>query len=483
MVAQLAVASAVGVVMSIAILVVVSGWLLREATDEVLRDTQTLDVVERLEGNLLYFVQVSNIHVADPTPTTAEMRQTMRARVDELEAALEALAGSPDELEAARGARQQIDRFFTVRMAAEASDDPLRDIVRRSTQALDEALASVDHLRVINQRQLEASEMRAVRLRRMSTGAGAGAVLVVLAGVIGFVLFLRHELIGPLVALTGAARAFRAGDLEARAPEGGPREVGDVARALNDTGAALAEQRRSRLTFLAAVAHDLRTPLQALKTSVDLLRMEPDLGERPHVRTVIDRIERQNERLLIMANDLGDASQIEAGELSLTRQAVDLRDPVRAIVDLYRPTTADHAIDLVVPSDPIVVEADVVRIEQVAGNLMSNAIKYSPDGGRITVALEAREEVAVLSVADEGLGIEPEALGQLFQPFRRGKRSSHLVTGSGLGLSVSKRIVTAHGGNIHVDSEVGRGTTFRVVLPLASAEVSAKITARRGAPG
>src|SRR5690606_12924594 len=191
MVAQLAVASGVGVVMSIAILVVVSGWLLREATDEVLRDTQTLDVVERLEGNLLYFVQVSNIHVADPTPTTAEMRQTMRARVDELEAALEALAGSPDELEAARGARQQIDRFFTVRMAAEASDDALRDIVRRSTQALDEALASVDHLRVINQRQLEASETRAVRLRRMSTGAGAGAVLVVLAGVIGFVLFLR----------------------------------------------------------------------------------------------------------------------------------------------------------------------------------------------------------------------------------------------------------------------------------------------------
>jgi signal transduction histidine kinase len=493
----MAVASGAVVVISIAILVVVSVGLLREATDEVVRDIQTLDVVERLEGNLLYYVQISNIYVAEPSPVTAAMRNTMQARIEELEASLETLSGSEAERVAVRRAQEDIAEYFRLRAAAEASEDKLRDIVTRSTPSLNEALRAVDDLRRVNTEQLEASYARDARLRRLSTLAGVGAVAVVLAGVIGFVLFLRRELIHPLLALTRAAAAFRAGDLEARAPERGPRELRDVARALNDTGAALAEQRRSRLTFLASVAHDLRTPLQALKTSVELLRAEPDLAARPLVTGVVDRIDRQSERLLVMANDLGDASQIEAGELSLSTQPLDLREPVRNVVELYRPTTARHAIDLTVPDEPVIIEADVVRIEQVAGNLLSNAIKYSPEGGPIRVEIEARVDRAVLSVADQGLGIEPEAIDQLFLPFRRGKRSSHLVTGSGLGLSVSKHIVAAHGGTIAVTSKPGAGAIFRVTLPRSApsgAEASSKregakteateraVTARSGGP-
>jgi signal transduction histidine kinase len=462
---MIAVASGVGVVISIALLVVVSVALLREATEDVVRDIQTLDVVERLEGNLLYHVQISNIYVADPSPVTAAMRNTMRAQVETLEVSLEALSGPEAERVAVRRAREDIAEYFRLRAAAEATEDTLGRIVTRSTPSLNEALRAVDDLRRVNTEQLEASYARDARLRRLSTLAGVGAVILVLAGVIGFVLFLRRELIHPLFALTRAAAAFRAGDLEARAPETGPRELRDVARALNDTGAALAEQRRSRLTFLAAVAHDLRTPLQALKTSVELLRAEPDLAGRPQVKAVVDRIDRQSERLLVMANDLGDASQIEAGELSLNMQRLDLRDPVRNVVELYRPTTAQHAIELTLPDEPVGIEADVVRVEQVAGNLLSNAIKYSPDGGVISVQIEAQANQAVLTVSDQGLGIEPELIDKLFLPFRRGKRSSHLVTGSGLGLSVSKRIVTAHGGTIDATSKPGAGATFRVCLP------------------
>jgi signal transduction histidine kinase len=138
----------------------------------------------------------------------------------------------------------------------------------------------------------------------------------------------------------------------------------------------------------------------------------------------------------------------------------------RSAVDLYAHTSRAHELRLHLPETPVVVRCDAARVEQVANNLVSNAIKYSPDGGRIDVSIERSADRAVLAISDEGVGIAQEELARIFQPFRRGIRLKDAVPGLGLGLATSRRIVERHGGRIEVASSPGCGSTFRVVLPV-----------------
>ena len=134
------------------------------------------------------------------------------------------------------------------------------------------------------------------------------------------------------------------------------------------------------------------------------------------------------------------------------------------MVELYRATTPSHEIDLIVDGDDAVVAADPTRLGQVLTNLISNGIKYSPDGGRIAVAVGVEGEKVAISVADRGIGIDPGDLQRIFEPFQRVGRARDQIPGTGLGLSVVRRIVQAHGGEIRVVSEPGLGSTFEVRL-------------------
>jgi signal transduction histidine kinase len=164
-----------------------------------------------------------------------------------------------------------------------------------------------------------------------------------------------------------------------------------------------------------------------------------------------------------MIDDILDAARIEAGELSLSVRDHDLKESIAGLVAVYAHGSRRHDIELRTPESPVVVVVDPLRIEQAVGNLVSNAIKYSPAGGKIEVELRVERAEAVITVRDRGLGIPPEELPHIFEPFRRG---TDVATGAGLGLSVLHRIVTAHGGRVEVESEAGRGSTFRVRLPL-----------------
>jgi signal transduction histidine kinase len=168
-------------------------------------------------------------------------------------------------------------------------------------------------------------------------------------------------------------------------------------------------------------------------------------------------------------DDLLDASRIEAGELSLARETVDAREVARRCVETFADVSSVHQVTLVGSGAPALVEADPWRLEQVVVNLLENAIKYSPAGGPVVVDVRARGGEVLVEVSDRGEGISPAQLGQLFEPFRRGDQPHAGVAGSGLGLSIVRRIVTAHGGDIDVESTPKVGTTFRVRLPRAEA--------------
>lgn len=227
-----------------------------------------------------------------------------------------------------------------------------------------------------------------------------------------------------------------------------------------------------REVFLSIAAHELKTPLTSLLGYAHVLQRrvarEAVFGERE--QRTLGAVVEQGQRLNRLIEALLDLSRIQTDRLSIERQPVDLAALAQRLVAEMLPTLDQHSLHLVVP-EPLIVEGDQLRLEQVLQNLLQNAIKYSPGGGPILVRIDrqasAAGPVARLSVTDHGIGIPSDAQPQLFQRFyRAGNVDPRRISGLGIGLFVVNEIVTRHGGSIHVQSQEGVGSTFTVCLPL-----------------
>lgn len=334
--------------------------------------------------------------------------------------------------------------------------------------SLDAALNGLERVIEVNVVEARTAREQAVRSNRLAdtVGLALGALLLVGAGVV-FVL-LRRIALQPLRDISEAMRRFGSGRKRARAPEAGPTELRDMARTFNEMANSLAHQQEQQLAFLAGVAHELRNPLSALKLSTALTGRAPLTPER--VERTLALVGRQVERLDRMVGDLLDATRIEAGKLELRPEVRDARELAREVVELYRSGEIGHVLRLFLPDAPVLVRADAARVEQVLHNLVSNALKYSPAGSRVDVDVRREGGEALLVVTDQGIGISEEEKRLLFAPFQRAGNARQRAPGVGLGLSVARRIVEAHGGRIEVDSRPGVGSAFRVRLPLAPVE-------------
>ncbi len=226
--------------------------------------------------------------------------------------------------------------------------------------------------------------------------------------------------------------------------------------------------------FVASVSHELRTPLTSIMGYIDLTLLDDELSERSRQQLEVAR--KNTERLLRLVNDLLQTAQTDQGHLTLDRTLVDLATIVRESVEevAERARAGQVRLELDLP-EAAWVEGDPLRLGQVVGNLLSNAIKYSLQGGRVRVALaldgtgRGGGEAATLTVADDGIGISADDQERLFTRFFRAQQAQErAIQGAGLGLSICKSLVEAHGGTIGVDSDPQRGTTFRVRLPLAA---------------
>ncbi|MCP3136193.1 PAS domain-containing sensor histidine kinase [Pyxidicoccus xibeiensis] len=223
---------------------------------------------------------------------------------------------------------------------------------------------------------------------------------------------------------------------------------------------------RVRDDFLSIASHELKTPLTPLSLRLATLERRLERGE--HVDPSTLRHARQHLlRITGLINDLLDASRIEAGRLALHLEATQLDSLVEHVLQAMEVHRGTHEVHFERPEKPLQVNVDPYRLEQVVGNLVENAFKYSPDGGTIRVELHKRGELALLSVSDPGIGIPPDQQKLLFDRYFRARNvSSRSYGGLGLGLYISRDIVERHGGRIWVESEVGRGSTFYVALPL-----------------
>ncbi len=251
--------------------------------------------------------------------------------------------------------------------------------------------------------------------------------------------------------------------------------------AAQESQAQAEEALQIRETFLSVAAHELKTPLTSLLGQAQLLeRRLAQSGQLsgPNERS-LQVVVGQARRLSHLIGDLLDGAHLESGQLVLDQKPVDLGRRARQIVEESLPMAQSHSILCAVEGGPVMVRGDVVRLEQVIQNLVGNAVKYSPRGSTVTVTVRRDGASALLSVADQGMGIAPEALPFLFERFFRVDRpETRGVSGVGVGLFVVREIVRLHGGTVEVSSVVDQGSTFTVRLPLIS--VSDELAALEG---
>ena len=242
---------------------------------------------------------------------------------------------------------------------------------------------------------------------------------------------------------------------------------------LEDQNERLRELDRLKDEFVALVSHELRTPLTSIRGYLELV-LDGEAGElSDDQREFLGIVERNSHRLLALVGDLLFLAQVEAGKLSLELGAVDLSSIAAETVETARPLAEERGITLTLASGPLpLLAGDRVRLAQLLDNLVSNGLKFTPSGGRVDVRVRAERGRAVIEVRDTGMGIPAGEQEHLFERFfRASKATEQAIPGTGLGLAISKAIVHAHGGRITVASEEGKGSTFRVTLPIRQAEV------------
>jgi PAS domain S-box-containing protein len=240
---------------------------------------------------------------------------------------------------------------------------------------------------------------------------------------------------------------------------------------LAEQNEALRKADRLKDEFVALVSHELRTPLTSIIGYVDLVsdgEGGPVTDDQHHF---LDVIKRNSQRLLRLVGDLLFVAQVESGKLTLETGPVDLAGVARDCLVAARPRADEREIALGLEADPVSgFEGDRLRLTQLLDNLVSNAIKFTPPGGRVQLGVTQCDANAVVTVADTGIGIPVAEQKRLFERFFRAESANRLaIPGTGLGLTISKAIAEAHGGSISVASEEGRGTTFSVAFPLADA--------------
>jgi two-component system CheB/CheR fusion protein len=236
------------------------------------------------------------------------------------------------------------------------------------------------------------------------------------------------------------------------------------------------EALKQRDRFLATLSHELRNPLAAVRNGVEVLSLYR--SDQPHVQTACEAVRSQTAQMTRIIDDLLDISRITQGKIELRKDIVDLNHVARNAIEAVRSIVSehDHRLSIEIPDNPLYVEGDAARLQQIQTNLLVNAVKYTPDGGTITFSLSREGDTALLRVRDTGIGLSQELLSRAFEPFVQAEGGvGRSEGGMGIGLTLVRTFVDLHGGEVKVESAgKGKGTEFFVRLPLTTKKPHAR---------
>jgi signal transduction histidine kinase len=305
----------------------------------------------------------------------------------------------------------------------------------------------------------------------------ADAVLVLLGGEplrpeVGVV----RALLPLLVAAFRGERAAQTAAAQTAVARESARRATILAEALDTARRELQQAMWTRSDFLASASHDLKNPLAAIKGTAQLLCRRAERSGLPEMQRLVAGlaiIDRTATQMTALVNDLLDVTRLHVGRpLEVDRSSIDLVALAHRVADDFGLISEWHRITVQTDVDELIGEWDGRRLERVLANLVSNAIKFSPEGGEVTMSLASEQDAdgvwAVLTIADQGLGIPPDDLPRVFDRFHRASNVVGRIGGTGIGLASVKQIVDAHGGMVGVASHEGQGSTFTVRLPRAS---------------
>lgn len=314
---------------------------------------------------------------------------------------------------------------------------------------------------------LASVSQRYQELRRMTLGVLAGGLILGLA----MGLLLANDIQKPIRRTTEAVYELASGRQLMPLVEEGAEETRMLLRAFNTLAERLRTLEESRRKLLANLVHELGRPLGALQSAVTALSGGADEDVQLR-RELLGGMDDELHRMRSMVDDLAQLYEQELGSLELERRPVDLNEWIVRATAPWRQAALDKGLrwHAEISRNLPVMEIDADRLAQALGNLLSNAIHYTPSGGQVTLRAEERADAVVIEVVDTGPGIQTEERERIFTPFYRGKAARRFSDGMGIGLTITRELVTAHGGRLELESQPGSGSRFSIILPVASVD-------------
>jgi signal transduction histidine kinase len=433
-----------------------------QGADDLTMAAETVRVAKELKSTLLTHNRNTFLHSLYQDPRRLENNRELQTRITMLIATLELITDSEEENLILAGLKTQTGSYLEKREQLALADLFPMEQYNEASKEVDKTFTYIEKLIERNTARM-ASLIEGINDRNrladrlaiflLITGA---VVLLILIGI----MFL--SIVYPLRVAAETISSFSSGNVSARIKPGGLMEIRQIGSSFNSMADRLEEKQREQLRFIASIAHDLRNPLNTMSMASELLAHKDNQGDPKSAAIIL----RQVKNLDRMVGDLLDTASVESGNIDLQYARHDISSLVMDAVQFHQADSNTHRINPEISGESLFCQCDGGRITQVMNNLLSNAIKYSPGGGVITVKAARLEEEIAVSVSDRGIGIAPEDIDNIFRPFNRTSATRSTIPGIGLGLSVSRHIIEAHGGTLKVESNPGAGSTFYFLLPV-----------------